>query len=280
VRLAHHQALSRSVTVRSRRYGGPTRGWPTREPAQRAREHGRPLAGGTATHSTARPDHGKPTRDGATCVPNFVESLANPAPRGVRLRGPCAPWKWAEVDARSEAGRWRSRFEAAGRKWLAVLEKANEARRTTKDALALKAEVARPRQLLAEAGVESGRHSPISLRAGGGAAAQGGAGRGGPGPRNPGAASGPFEGAEPTRRRCAGCCTMQCGSTTPPVGCATRRTGSRHFRTIPLAGEGPGTGAPSPYSSAPRFDDATHSCSLVITIITIRLYITLYEVAE
>lgn len=72
--------------------------------------------------------------------------------------------KWAEVDARCAAGVWRSQFESARRKRLAAIEEAKEARRTAKDALALKAEVARLRGLLAEAGVESRRYRPMALR--------------------------------------------------------------------------------------------------------------------
>ena len=72
--------------------------------------------------------------------------------------------KWAEVTARTEAGRWRSQFQAARGKRLEAVEDANEARGAAKDALALKAEVRRLHKLLADAGVESGRYSVLSLR--------------------------------------------------------------------------------------------------------------------
>lgn len=72
--------------------------------------------------------------------------------------------KQAALDARCAAGGWRWQFESARRKRLAAIEEAKEARRTAKDALALKAEVARLRGLLAEAGVESRRYRPMALR--------------------------------------------------------------------------------------------------------------------
>ena len=55
------------------------------------------------------------------------------------------------------------RRRPGGSGWRPV-EDAKEARRAARDALALQAEVARLRELLAEAGVESGRYSPLSLR--------------------------------------------------------------------------------------------------------------------
>jgi len=72
--------------------------------------------------------------------------------------------KQAALAARCDAGGWRWQFEEARRKRLLALEEAKEARRTAKDALALEAEVARLRQLLAEAGVESRRYRPMALR--------------------------------------------------------------------------------------------------------------------
>ena len=72
--------------------------------------------------------------------------------------------KRAEFATRSEAGIWRWRFESARRKRLLAVEDAKEARRAARDVLALQAEVARLRELLAEAGVESGRYSLLSLR--------------------------------------------------------------------------------------------------------------------
>ena len=72
--------------------------------------------------------------------------------------------KRAALDARCEAGGWRWQFESARRKRLAAVAAAKEARRAAKDALALQAEVARLRQLLAAAGVASDRYGSISLR--------------------------------------------------------------------------------------------------------------------
>ena len=84
--------------------------------------------------------------------------------RAEAAEGRAEELKWAAVAARTEAGGWRSRFEASRRKRLAAVEEAKEARRAAKDALALRAEVARLRELLAEAGVASDRHRPMSLR--------------------------------------------------------------------------------------------------------------------
>ncbi len=72
--------------------------------------------------------------------------------------------KWAEVAARSDAGSWKSRFEASRRKRREAVEDAKEARRAAKEAFAQRAEVRRLHKLLADAGVESGRYSVIGLR--------------------------------------------------------------------------------------------------------------------
>ena len=72
--------------------------------------------------------------------------------------------KWAEVAARTEAGRYRGLFEAARRKRLAAVEDADGVRRAAKNAPALEAEVRRLHKLLAEAGVESGRGGVAGLR--------------------------------------------------------------------------------------------------------------------
>ncbi len=72
--------------------------------------------------------------------------------------------KRAELSARCKAGFWKWQFEASRRKRLAAVEQSKEARRAAKDALALRAEVARLDKLLAEAGVASGRYSETSLR--------------------------------------------------------------------------------------------------------------------
>ena len=70
----------------------------------------------------------------------------------------------AELSARSKAGFWKSQFEAARRKRLAAVEESKDARRAAKDALGLRAEVARLRELLADAGVASDRYGVMSLR--------------------------------------------------------------------------------------------------------------------
>ena len=81
-----------------------------------------------------------------------------PAARAEELR-------WAEVAARSEAGSWKSRFEASRRKRQAAVEEAKRVRRAAKDALFLEAEVVRLTRLLREAGVDSRRRGTMmSLR--------------------------------------------------------------------------------------------------------------------
>ena len=73
--------------------------------------------------------------------------------------------KWAEVVARSAAESLKWQFKEARRKRLAAVEDANEARRATKNALFLEAEVARLTRLLGEAGVDpQPRGTEISLR--------------------------------------------------------------------------------------------------------------------
>ena len=72
--------------------------------------------------------------------------------------------KWAEVSARCEAGYWKWQFESSRRKRLAAVERSKEARRAAKDALALRAEVARLHKLLGDAGVASDRYGVMSLR--------------------------------------------------------------------------------------------------------------------
>ena len=72
--------------------------------------------------------------------------------------------KRAEVSARCEAGYWKWQFESSRRKRLAAVARSKEARRAARDALALRAEVARLGKLLADAGVASGRYSETSLR--------------------------------------------------------------------------------------------------------------------
>ena len=73
--------------------------------------------------------------------------------------------KWAEVAARTEAGSWKSRFEAVRRKRQEADEETRRVRRVAKGALFLQSEVARLTRLLREAGVDSRRRSTImSLR--------------------------------------------------------------------------------------------------------------------
>ena len=84
--------------------------------------------------------------------------------RAEAAEGRAEELKWAEVTARCDARWWKSQFEASRRKRPAAVEHAKEARRAAKDAPALRAEVARLRKLLADAGVESGRRGVMSLR--------------------------------------------------------------------------------------------------------------------
>ncbi len=73
--------------------------------------------------------------------------------------------KWAEVAARTEAGSWKSRFEAARRKRREADEETKRVRRVAKGALFLQSEVVRLTRLLREAGVDPRRRSTImSLR--------------------------------------------------------------------------------------------------------------------
>jgi hypothetical protein len=72
--------------------------------------------------------------------------------------------KRAELDARCEAGGWRWQFESARRKRLAAVAAAKDARRAAQEGLALRAEVSRLHQLLADVGVASDRYGSISLR--------------------------------------------------------------------------------------------------------------------
>ncbi len=73
--------------------------------------------------------------------------------------------RWAETVARSEAGSWKSRFEAARRKRQEADEETKRVRRVAKGALFLESEVARLTRLLRAAGVDPRRRSTImSLR--------------------------------------------------------------------------------------------------------------------
>ena len=77
----------------------------------------------------------------------------------------CEELRWAEVDSRARAGTLKSQFDNCRRKLEAAVEEVKEVRRAAKDALSLKAEVARLEKLLREAGVEPSKRSPlVSLR--------------------------------------------------------------------------------------------------------------------
>ena len=117
--------------------------------------------------------HGEPEVAAAAAVVGAAWMSVPPEWRGLyrqacdraeAAEGRAEELKWAAVAARGEAGGWRSRFEASRGKRLAAVADAKEARRAARDALALRAEVARLRELLAEAGVASDRHRPMSLR--------------------------------------------------------------------------------------------------------------------
>ena len=69
--------------------------------------------------------------------------------------------RWAEVASRSDAGSWKSRFEACRRRLSAAVEETKEARRAARDVPSLQAEVARLATLLSEAGIESNEGSAI-----------------------------------------------------------------------------------------------------------------------
>ena len=60
----------------------------------------------------------------------------------------CEELRWAEVDSRARAGTLKSQFDNCRRKLEAAVEEVKEVRRAAKDALSLKAEVARLEKLL------------------------------------------------------------------------------------------------------------------------------------
>ena len=77
----------------------------------------------------------------------------------------CEELRWAEVQARSEAGQWKWQFESSRRKRLAAVEETKQVRRAAKDALSLQAEVARLTKLLSDSGVGTGnRPARVSRR--------------------------------------------------------------------------------------------------------------------
>ena len=73
----------------------------------------------------------------------------------------CEELRWAEVAARTDAGLWKSRFKSCRRRLTEAEEETKELRRTAKDALSSQAEVARPKQLLADAGVGTGKGAAV-----------------------------------------------------------------------------------------------------------------------
>lgn len=77
----------------------------------------------------------------------------------------CEELRRSDAEARSRAGTLKWQLEQCHAKRKAVEEELREVRRTAKDSLSLKSEVARLERLLAEAGVESGKRSTMtSLR--------------------------------------------------------------------------------------------------------------------
>ena len=85
--------------------------------------------------------------------------------RAEAAEGRAEKLRWAEVSARSDAGSWKSRFEASRRRLEAAAEEAKQARHAAQNALSLQAEVARLSKLLWQAGVEpSKRGTMLSLR--------------------------------------------------------------------------------------------------------------------
>ena len=72
--------------------------------------------------------------------------------------------RWAEVDARSQAGQWKTRHATSQRKLKVIAQKTKKAHHASKHALALQAEVGRLRRLFAELGVDSGDYGPAAPR--------------------------------------------------------------------------------------------------------------------
>ena len=77
----------------------------------------------------------------------------------------CEELRWAEVDSRARASSLKWRLDTCRDKLQAAAGEAKEVRRAAKDALSLKAEVARLEKLFLEAGVEPCKRSTVmSLR--------------------------------------------------------------------------------------------------------------------
>ena len=69
--------------------------------------------------------------------------------------------RWAEVASRSDAGWWKSRFNACRRRLSEAVEETKEARRAAREVPSLQGEVARLETLLCEAGIESNESTTI-----------------------------------------------------------------------------------------------------------------------
>ena len=103
--------------------------------------------------------------DGSVAEPDWRLLYEQTLERAEAAEARAEDLKWAEVAARTEAGSWKSRFEAACRNRQEAYEEARRVRRVAKDALFLQSEVARLARLLREAGVDPRRRSTImSLR--------------------------------------------------------------------------------------------------------------------
>ena len=73
----------------------------------------------------------------------------------------CEELRSAELAARTDAGLWKSRFKSCRRRLSEAEEETKELRRTAKDALSSQAEAARLKQLLADAGVGTGKGAAV-----------------------------------------------------------------------------------------------------------------------
>ena len=114
-----------------------------------------------------------PPRAAPACAPRDWQPLyeqAHSRAERERLRADAAEaraeeLRRAEVDSRSRTGSLKWQLDKSRNKLKAAVEETKEVRRTAKDALFFRAEVARLEKLLSEAGVESSRRSTImSLR--------------------------------------------------------------------------------------------------------------------
>ena len=77
----------------------------------------------------------------------------------------CEELRWAEVDARTQAGSYKAQSHRSGVKLKAAREEVKRVRRTAKNTLALEAEVKRLRALLRDAGVDPRKRVTVtSLR--------------------------------------------------------------------------------------------------------------------